>query len=145
MRAYCVLPLIFAIACSSSTSPDPQPLSGTWNATRATLPGTVQQFQVVLRQFGDTITGTATLTPIGSGPTRTFQVVGHAGLDGSSCVIDVQFTCHAQFDFRATEATGDFINFVGGFTASDKIVGDVFSGTDLPFANIDGRELDFAR
>jgi hypothetical protein len=143
MRVAFVLPLALAIACSSSLSPDSDSLTGTWNATPATLPGSIQHFQVTLSQSGDSLTGTATLTPIGSGPTLSFQVAGRTGLNGASCSIDVVFDCHAQFEFRATATNGDFVNFIGGYTAKDKIVGDVFGY--YGFENVDGRELDFTR
>ncbi|HZS61832.1 MAG TPA: hypothetical protein VFA43_21355 [Gemmatimonadaceae bacterium] len=148
MRRFLVLPLGLAIACSSSTSPQHEPLTGAWRATSATLPAGLRDFRVTLTQVNDTITGTAVLDYIGD-RSVTFKVAGRAGLNGGECgTIDVVIpNCHVQFQFTATanEATDEFINFGGGLVAGGQLRGDVGSTADFPFTSIDGRELGFER
>lgn len=141
-----VLPIMLAIACSSSTSPQHGALTGTWQATIATLPASVSDYRVTLTQMNDTIVGTAVLNYIGD-RSVTFQVAGRAGLNGGTCgTPDVIIpNCHVQFEFTAKASNGDAINFSGGFSAGNQLVGDVGSTTDIPFANVDGRELQFSR
>ena len=146
MRRAAVLLLALAIACSSSTSPQRDALTGTWQATSATLPISVKDYRVTVTQVNDTITGTAVLDYIGD-RSVTFTVAGRAGLNGGTCgTIDVVIAnCHVQFTFTATAPNGNIIDFTGGYTANNQILGDVGSTGDLPFASIDGRPLGFTR
>lgn len=147
MRRALVVPLVLAVAtaCSSSTAPKSNSLSGIWRATSATLPTGVEALQVTLTPGAhNNLTGNAVLVYIGGRPQVTFTITGMTGMSGGSCNLDVVFNCHTQFQFTATAPNGDVINFVGGFIATDSILGDVFTSPDLPFANVDGRALGFA-
>jgi hypothetical protein len=145
MRGALVLPLALAVACSSSTSPDRDPLSGIWQATTASLPAGLSAYQVTLTQVNDTITGTALLEYIGDRSVE-LQVRGHAGLGGSqSCFPERPIVCHVTFSFQATDASGDEVFFQGQFKNGNLLFGDVQSSSDLPFWNVDGLELQLQR
>lgn len=146
MRATLLLPLALTIACSSSTSPKRDPLSGNWQATSATLATGVKALNVTLTQVSDTITGTAVLNFIGD-RSLTFQVRGKAGLDGSISCFPVApiGTCHVNFQFTAADTEGDQLFFQGQFVNGDLLTGDIQSSSGLPFQNVDGRMLQFAR
>lgn len=146
MRGVLVLPLALAIACSSSTAPQRDQLSGIWLATSASLPTGVNALQVTLTQVNDTITGTALLVYTGNRPQVTLQVHGRAGLDGStSCFPESPTVCHVTLQFQATDAGGDEVFFQGQFNNGNLLFGDVQSSSGLPFWNVDGRSLQFAR
>lgn len=147
MRGTLVLPLALAIACSSSTSPERKQLSGIWRATSATLATGVSALQINLVQVNDTIAGTAVLDFIGDRPSLELQIRGKAGLDGSTaCFPEAPIgTCHVNFRFTAADAGGDTLFFQGQFLSGNLLTGDVQSSSGLPFWNVDGRMLQFAR
>ena len=147
MRRVLVLPLALAIACSSSTSPQRDPLTGTWQATTASLPTGVKDMRVTLTQVNDTLIGSAVLDYIGDRPSVTLQVHGRAGLDGSMGCFPVApiGSCHVTFQFTATDSGGDEVFFQGQVNNGNALFGDVQSSSGLPFWNVDGRALQFAR
>jgi len=147
MRRVLVLPLALAIACSSSTSPQRGSLTGTWQATTASLPTGVKDMRVTLTQANETLTGSAVLDYIGDRPSVTLQVHGRAGLDGSMGCFPVAPTglCHVTFQFTATDSDGDQVFFQGQVNNGNALFGDVQSSSGLPFWNVDGRVLRFSR
>jgi hypothetical protein len=148
MRGALVLPLVAAIACSSSTLPQLGPLSGSWQATTASLPTGIKDMRVMLMQANDTLTGSAVVEFIGGRPAVTLQVHGRAGLDGSmACFpVTVMGSCHVTFQFTAADASDDDVFFQGQVNNNGNLLfGDVESSFGLPFGNVDGRALQFSR
>jgi hypothetical protein len=101
----------------------------------------------MLTQTGDTVTGTAVVTRVHANPVE-LQVRGQAGLDGSMVCFPppMMGICHVRFALKAGDAVGDTLFYWGQFTASNMLLGDVQStGGPLPFQNVDGAPLHFAR
>ncbi len=101
----------------------------------------------MLTQTGDTVIGTATVTQEGANPV-VLQVRGQAGLNEPTLCFPVPThgICVVSFALQAGDVAGDTLFYQGHFTTSNTLQGDVQStGGPLPFHNVDGEALQFAR
>ena len=144
MRATLVLPVALTIACSSSTVPV-SAINGRWEASGAVGTG-VQAFQLSLAETNGSISGTATLSYLDANrQSLILHVTGRTGLDGSPCLPEQPNVCHARFEFKAGDASGDTIYFIGQLKSQNVMFGDVQATAGLPYRNVDGLGLEFDR